>query len=277
MAAIELKLYRHLWGVAAPAETAVRGFAGEGYAGIECPLDKADETPAFAELLSSLSLEWRGMAFTTGATVAEHVASFRQQVERAAALGVRRLTSHSGRDAFDDAEAAAFFAGALEVEADSPVQVDHETHRGRTLYNPWRTRDLLEKFERLHLCADFSHFACVAERLDWASSDGGRGLAVMVERCRHVHARVGYPEGPQVPDPSAPEWAGAVAAHFRLWDAVRDAALVAGRSELTMTPEFGPPGYLHTLPHTGLPVADLATVCRWMADRLTERYGPPAG
>jgi hypothetical protein len=36
-----------------------------------------------------------------------------------------------------------------------------------------------------------------------------------------------------------------------------------------MTPEFGPDGYLHTLPFSGEPVADLEQVNGWMGE--TER------
>jgi hypothetical protein len=35
-----------------------------------------------------------------------------------------------------------------------------------------------------------------------------------------IHARVGYCAGPQVPDPSAPEYAKEVAAHFKYWKEV---------------------------------------------------------
>jgi hypothetical protein len=45
-----------------------------------------------------------------------------------------------------------------------------------------------------------------------------------------------------------------------------------GLAESTLTPEFGPPPYLPTLPHTYVPVADLANVCDWMARRQTERF-----
>ena len=48
-----------------------------------------------------------------------------------------------------------------------------------------------------------------------------------------------------------------------------------GMQVSTLTPEFGPPPYLHTLPHTNVPVADLADVCDWMSVR--ERANFEAG
>jgi hypothetical protein len=39
-----------------------------------------------------------------------------------------------------------------------------------------------------------------------------------------------------------------------------------------MTPEFGPDGYLHCLPFTATPVADLWEINRWMGARERERF-----
>jgi hypothetical protein len=39
-----------------------------------------------------------------------------------------------------------------------------------------------------------------------------------------------------------------------------------------MTPEFGPDGYLHRLPFTRAPVADLREINRWMATTERRHY-----
>ena len=39
-----------------------------------------------------------------------------------------------------------------------------------------------------------------------------------------------------------------------------------------MTPEFGPDGYLHTLPFTNAPVADLWELNCWMAKNEREHF-----
>ena len=88
----------------------------------------------------------------------------------------------------------------------------------------------------------------------------------------HVHARVGYEEGPQVPDPSAPEYASQLAWHEKQWTAIIRARQQAGDTLMTVTPEYGPPGYLHTLPHTNVPVADLWNVCLWGAQRFRQLF-----
>ena len=43
-----------------------------------------------------------------------------------------------------------------------------------------------------------------------------------------------------------------------------------GADETTLTPEFGPPPYLHTLLCTQQPVAGLEAICDWMALRQAQ-------
>jgi hypothetical protein len=220
------------------------------------------------------------MAFTSGATPADHLASFRRQLEDAQRTGAVALTSHSGADWFPITQAQAFFREVASVEADCQLPVAHETHRGRVLFNPWVTRDVLESSPRLRLCCDFSHWVCVAERL---LEDCEPIIELAADRCIHLHARVGYEQGPQVPDPAAPEYARHLAAHERWWQAVWRSQRRRGMDTSTVTPEFGPPPYLHTLPHTNQPVADLWAVCQWMAQRVrstfeaTQTAGEPVG
>jgi hypothetical protein len=77
---------------------------------------------------------------------------------------------------------------------------------------------------------------------------------------------------PQVPDPAAPEYATHLHAHENWWDQVWQSQRARGLTYSWLTPEFGPPPYLHTLPHTHVPVANLADVCDWMARRQTARF-----
>lgn len=144
----------------------------------------------------------------------------------------------------------------------------HETHRGRTFYNPWTTARVLEGVDGLQLCCDLSHWVCVCERL----LDDEGILRLCAQRCLHIHARVGYEEGPQVPDPAAPEYRPHLEAHERWWDMMWDQQEKRGMAATTLTPEFGPPAYLHTLPHTNVPVADLWAVCNWQAARQKQRF-----
>jgi hypothetical protein len=97
-------------------------------------------------------------------------------------------------------------------------------------------------------------------------------LSLCVERAQHTHARVGYDQGPQVPHPAAPEYRTALEAHERWWTLIWRAQQRHGRARTTMTPEFGPDGYLHCLPFTAEPVADLEEINLWMAGRQRKRF-----
>lgn len=268
-----VQLFRHLWGVTEPWENALPTAKQQGYVGIECPLPAPDQPSRLAALLEQNGLSYIAMAFTSGADVREHVRSLKAQLDRAREMGAIKLTVHGGSDSWSMSQAREFYADAVEIERQGGLSLVHETHRGRVFYNPWTTRELLAQFPSLRLCCDFSHWVNVAERLDW--DDPSKSiLSLCAGRCGHLHARVGYAEGPQVPDPSAPEYATELAAHESWWDAIVEAQRSAGAQQLTITPEFGPPGYLHTLPHTNVPVADLSRVVQWMAQRLRRRYDP---
>jgi hypothetical protein len=265
---MELKLIRHLWGVNLTWEQAFPRIKAEGFVGIESPLPQAGDLPRFQRLLAEHGFEYIAMAFTGGATVAEHVQSMRRQLTDARQAGATRVTCHSGADAFTREQADEFFREAVAIEADLGLTLAHETHRGRILFNPWITRDILEANERIKLCCDFSHWVCVAERL---LGDCGPIMELAAERCVHLHARVGYEQGPQVPDPSAPEYRRHLEAHEAWWRMVWQSQRRRKQTS-TVTPEFGPPGYMHTLPHTDQPVADLWNVCHWMAQRVRSQY-----
>jgi hypothetical protein len=240
-----------------------------GYGGIDAPAPAPGDRDRFEQALRDHDFAYILQIFTTGDTVAEHVASFRQQVESGRALAPIMIGCHGGRDAWSEHESEQFFAEALEIEREFGIPVGHETHRGRILYNPWGTARLLDRFSDLKLVCDFSHWTCVAERLLDDQADIIRQCAA---RCIHLHARVGYEEGPQVPDPRAPEYRYCLDVFERWWQLVWDAQEAHGVGVTTLTPEYGPPGYLHTLPYTRQPVAGLWEICDWQAQRAAELF-----
>ena len=269
---MRLELARSLWGVDEPVDQVIPKLAALGYTHIEGAPPEGDALNKFRDLLAANKLGFIGMLFTGGKNPAEHARSFMKQAQNCAKLGAKKVTAHTGSDAWDRATANVFFAEVLAMEDDLPVSIGHETHRGRILYNPWMTRDLLVEHPKLKICADLSHWVCVAERMNWDDANGTI-VRLCADRCLHLHARVGYEEGPQVPDPSAPEYAGHVEQHFTWWKQFHAAAKARGEAAFTVTPEFGPPGYLHTLPHTNVPVANLWRVCEWMSSKLREQFG----
>ena len=266
---MKLLLIRHLWGVTGNREELFPQFRALGFAGIEAALPAPKERRQLRRMLAQHQFDFIPQIFTAGAGVAAHLESFRRQVGEAAAMSPVFINAHSGLDAWSESDSSRFFEAALAVEQTEGLRIAHETHRGRILFNPWITSRLLERFENLKLCCDFSHWVCVGERLIDDQLDIIRQSAA---RCLHLHARVGYEQGPQVPDPRAPEYAAHLAAHERWWRLVWDAQKKRGDKTSTLTPEFGPPGYLHTLPFTNAPVSDLPAICHWQALRQKDNF-----
>jgi sugar phosphate isomerase/epimerase len=266
---MRLELFRHLWGVAGSWEESFARARSEGFSGIECGVPAPQERPRLRSALERHGFSFIAQIFTAGDDVAGHVRSFATQVAEAAACGPCLINAHSGCDSWSQSEAMAFFDAALVIERSCGIAIAHETHRGRILYNPWTTRDLLLAQPALRLTCDYSHWVCVAERL----LDGEQAvLRLCAERALHIHARVGYEEGPQVSDPRAPEFRRHLEAHERWWDMIWDCQDIHNLATTSATPEYGPPDYLHTLPYTCQPVADLAGICAWQAQRLAERF-----
>jgi len=257
---------RHFWGLNGSFEANLELAKSDGYAAIETGTNVGGPAK-IKDLLRASDMKFVAALSTSGNSVEEHLQSFRRLVADAVAFEPMHLSVHSGSDWFSHEESIRFYREVAKIEKDLPVQVAHETHRGRSFYNPWITRDVLAEVPEIQLCCDLSHWVCVCERM---LEDCGSIIDVVAKHCLHIHARVGYEEGPQVPDPSAPEYRRHLEAHEGWWRKMIAARAAAGHSTTTITPEFGPPSYLHTLPHTNVPVADLRTVCNWMKNRLTQ-------
>ncbi len=236
--------------------------AASGYDGVDAWIGNG--APTANELIALSNA--RGLR-RVAATTVDSADEIGPTLRRLAEYEPVHINLHSGRDSMSHDEGSRFFEAALKVEAEIGVPVVHETHRGRLLYTPWDTAFYLRQFEALHINADYSHWVNVCERLP---DDQAEALTLANQRARYIHGRVGYEEGPQVPDPSAPEYASQLAWHERQWQAIWENQAASGAAELFFTPEYGPPTYLHTLPHTNVPVADLWQVCLWAKDRARQ-------
>jgi hypothetical protein len=224
---------------------------------------EADGVPWLAEVCTG-----GDYAPATSVSFEAHFADLAEQVQRAAEAGPVLINCLAGSDSWPLALAVEFYERALAAGERAGVELSFETHRSRPTFNPWSTRDLLLALPALRITCDFSHWCAVCERL----VDDESVLSLAVERARHVHARVGYAQGPQVPDPRAPEFARELEAHEGWWNRIWSAAEARGASFFPMTPEFGPDGYLHHLPFTDVPVADLSSINGWMATRQKARF-----
>jgi hypothetical protein len=272
---MNITLVRHLWGVDLTHGLAryVPHWREVGYEALEVSLRHVPDRAHFLRFLKEASFQWVPQVFShdfqPGGSVRQHLDSLRGQMEECLAYEPMFFNAHSGSDAWSAAEAEEFYAQATDLEKKIGVPVSHETHRQRYFATPWQTRHILQRFPDLRITSDFSHWVCVCERL---LPDMGETISLAAQHCHHIHARVGFAEGPQVPDPLAPEYATHLAAHEAWWEQIWQSQSERGFGHSTLTPEFGPPPYLQTLPYTNVPVADLTAVCDWMAKRQRERF-----
>jgi hypothetical protein len=274
---MRLQVFRSLWTNGLDLDAALAECRAGVYDGIEAPvpLERAArrefvgrlrdaDVPLIAEITTG------GGYVPLHADPTRHLDELRAIAEASLDAGPIRHTALAGCDSWSLAQGVDFVSRALEHLTDLGISASFETHRSRLTFNPWITRDLLLEVPEMRLTCDFAHWCCVCERL---VLDGEpEVLALCAERAGHVHARVGYDQGPQVPHPAAPEHRAALDAHERWWDAIWSAAERSGRPVTTMTPEFGPDGYLHAIPFTCEPVASLDEINRWMAERERGRF-----
>jgi len=289
---MKLKLTRTLWGILdhtqveqeRPTWDALfQKLKSEGYEAIETSVGPfwpfAGHDDEFKALMQKYKFDFVGQLHTcdypvSSRKVADHLASYRQYVTRAKALGAVFCNAHSGSDTWSLEEAVEFYTETLKIDQEIGLKVVHETHRRRVFYNPWFTRDVVKRVPQLRLNADFSHWVVVGERIfdDKYDDDWVEILKLLAPNIELVHARVGYAEGPQVPDPSAPEYQNELEAHEKWWQQIWAANAAKGVTVYYVEPEFGPPPYLHTLPHTNVPVADLWKINSWVGRRVQTHF-----
>lgn len=242
-----------------------------GYDGIETavPFDERCKKELTAALLES-ELLLIGQYFQSDeADFDAHRVSYEKHLRNIASVSPLLIDSQTGKDYFTPQQSKLLFQLARRIESELGITIAHETHRNKALFSAHVSYQLLSDNPLVRITADFSHWCCVAESLLEDQSDA---LAEACERAIHIHARVGYAEGPQVTDPFAKDWAIELQAHLNWWDVIVKNRIAARQAMLTITPEFGPPPYMHTLPHTGRVVADQWEINLMMMGFLRQRY-----
>jgi sugar phosphate isomerase/epimerase len=274
---MNLKLFKTLWGHTGSLDDAIGACREHVFSGLEGPApEKAPARREFQAKLADAGLDYIAEICTGGSYVPDrqlspykHLESFRRKAADSLECHPQFLTVIAGCDAWSISQSVDFFTTACRIASDLRVAVSFETHRSRSFFNPWTTRDILEELPELKLTCDFSHWCVVCERLIDTEPEI---LKLCAARAHHVHARVGYDQGPQVPHPAAPLYGEALAAHERWWTQIWESQLRRGCKATTMTPEFGPDGYLQSHPFTAVPVADLEEINTWMAQRQRRRF-----
>jgi sugar phosphate isomerase/epimerase len=243
----------------------------DGFDGAELFVPGRPETPQqIRDATSSRGLGLVTQIVSSGETLEEHQESLDRNLRLVAECAPRLVNCHGGSDLFDHEVNRELYKFGIDLAESLGVKICFETHRARPTFSGPSTRRLLEAIPGLRLTADFSHWMCVHESL--LANQAGT-LAVAIERTDHIHARVGFQEGPQVGNPMAPENAELREIYLGWWRQIIDVRAKAGDASIAITPEAGPPGYMPVVPFENRPVAGAwevnVAVRNWLRKELS--------
>lgn len=227
----------------------------DGFSATEFYLNETIETPEeLVELHNKYDLKIIAQFLSEGRNFKEHLESIDRLAEKALKCKPVLVNCHPGKDYFSFEENLTILKKLCDLSKETNILFTAETHRGRSTYSLIETVKYLKALPDLFLTTDVSHWMVVHES---DLSDQKENLDFVIERSRHIHARVGYEQGPQITDPRAPEWENHLKNHLSIWQKIIDNGKKLGLEFMTVTPEFGPPGYMHTLPFSNKPVSDV--------------------
>ncbi|WP_295673912.1 sugar phosphate isomerase/epimerase [uncultured Mucilaginibacter sp.] len=243
----------------------------EGYDGVEASLPYGEKEKA--EILNGLEkhgLQFIGQHYeTTEKSFDVHYQQFEQRLHNLASSNPLFINSQTGKDYYTFEQNTQLIALATTVSNHTGVNILHETHRGKFSFAAHIASTYLAEIEDLRITLDISHWCNTAESF---LHDQQEAVDLAISRTDHIHSRVGYPEGPQITDPRAPEWKEALNFHLSCWDKVVAKKQAENAPLLTITSEFGAPPYLPLLPYTKQPVVSQWDVNVFMMELLKERY-----
>lgn len=177
----------------------------------------------------------------------------RQRLDFLIPLQPNAINSHTGKDYFSFSENCKIIDTCEQLAKTSGIPIWHEIHRGRFTFHLKTLLQYLDLYPKLQLVADFSHF-CVVSESDL--EDQEHLLSLLYPNIKHIHARVGFEQSPQVNNPFAPEWQRYLELYLSWWRAILEQHEKQHLPMLTITPECGPFPYMPQEPFTLKPLSN---------------------
>ena len=269
----EVLIFAPHWGNAHLNREAFIGKVLEaGFDGIEMSLSMdVAERDAWTAAIDDAGLKLIAQQWETvfHSDFAAHKQAMDNLLRNASAAKPLFVNTHTGKDFYSHAQNNELLDLADKITAETGITIVHEIHRSRFSGHPMLLLPYLEQRPQLALNADLSHWCCACESL---LEDQTHILEKVFPHVRHIHARVGHSQGPQVNDFRAPEHAAALQQHLSWWDAIINQQRASGKQQITLTPEFGPSPYTQSLPYTNQVVSDAWELNVAMMKLLRERY-----
>jgi len=186
-------------------------------------------------------------------TVNEYIARITQRLEFLIQLKPNYINSHTGKDFYDFSDNCKIIEICNQLTRVSGIPIRHEIHRGRFSFHLKTLVSYLDIFPKINLIADFSHFCVVSESDLHDQSDL---LSKIYPNIKHIHARIGFEQSPQVNNPFAPEWKTYLEQYLFWWKEIIAIQKNKKSAIFTITPEFGPFPYMPQEPFTKKPLSN---------------------
>lgn len=193
------------------------------------------------------------LTFPQNESVDAYISKMIKNFEEIAAMQPDFINSHTGKDYYSFDDNCRIIEAAMNVGVKSGIRILHETHRGRFSFHAATLLPYLNKFPEMELVGDFSHFCTVSESM---LEDQDEIIKQIIPHVAHIHARVGYEQGPQINDPAAPEWKKHLNQFIVWWQEIVDTAKNKNKKIFTVSPEFGPAPYMPSAPYTQAPLSN---------------------
>ena len=186
-------------------------------------------------------------------TVAEYIERITDRLEFLIYLKPNYINSHTGKDFFSFSDNCKIIEVCDHLSKVSGIPIWHEIHRGRFSFHLKTLLSYIDIFPKLKLIADFSHFCVVSESDLHDQSDL---LSKIYPNIKHIHARIGFEQSPQVNNPFAPEWKTYLEQYLFWWKEIIAIQKNKKSAIFTITPEFGPFPYMPQEPFTQKPLSN---------------------
>ncbi|WP_298148811.1 sugar phosphate isomerase/epimerase [Flavobacterium sp.] len=255
---MKLKYIAPFWGQEQlSAEAFLSKVVESGYDGVEINFPNSDSfvrefKQALQNIRESVNPEFMFIAQQVLGFRDEAVASYKQRMSDRLMylleLQPTFVNSHTGRDYFDFYENCDCIEATTQLAKQYQIPIYHEIHRGRFSFHAKTLIPYLDIFPKLELVGDLSHFCVVSESM---LEGQAHFLKRVFPRIRHLHARVGWQQAPQVNHPFAPEWDSHVQQFLAWWKEI--VQLHRSKAVFSITPEFGPFPYLPQEPFSQKP------------------------
>lgn len=244
-----------------------------GYDGVEIDFPftlSANEKAAIISGLKEHGLAVIGQHWQTiESNFDEHQQIFKEHLYSLSELSPLFINSQTGKDYFTIEQNLALIQIADDISKETGIKILHETHRGKWSFAAHITQQYLQLMPQIRITLDISHWCVVAESL---LQDQPEAVHIAIHHADHLHARVGFQQGPQVIDPRAPENEFLLNTHLKWWDELIALKRKQSIETFTITPEYGAPPYQQVLPYTGKAITSQWDINCWVKNSLKTRY-----